>query len=89
MSERAREFIDHWESEHVNAVPDFEKAREAKELAIRCQEDALRAGITAQDLEAAVGGNLIGNMLEALEAAETGPEDSALGRHEPRMTADK
>jgi hypothetical protein len=71
MSDRAREFIDHWESEHVNAVPNAEKARDAERLAKMCREDALRAGICVQDLEAAVGGDLTRNMLDALEAAET------------------
>jgi hypothetical protein len=70
MSDRAREFIDHWESEHVEAVPDAEKAGEAERLATMCREDAIRAGISVQDLEAAVGGDLIKNMREALEAVE-------------------
>jgi hypothetical protein len=69
MSDRAREFIDHWESEHVEAVADPDTAREAERLASLCRRDALRAGISEQDLEDAVGGDLIGNMLQALEAA--------------------
>ena len=55
MSDRAREFIDHWESENVEAVPESEKAEEAKRLALMCREDALRAGIVEQDPEDAVG----------------------------------
>jgi hypothetical protein len=39
-------------------------------LALQCREDAAKAGISSQDLEAAAEGNLIGNMLQALEAAE-------------------
>jgi hypothetical protein len=69
MSDRAKEFVDHWESEHVEAVADPEKATEAERLALQCREDALRAGIAEQDLEDAVGGDLIGNMLQALHAA--------------------
>jgi hypothetical protein len=69
MTYRAKEFVDYWESEHVEAVADSEKAREAERLALQCREDALRAGITEQDLEDAVGGDLIGNMLQALKAA--------------------
>jgi hypothetical protein len=68
MSHRAREFIDHWESEHVEAVPDAEKTREAERLAAMCREDAIRGGISVEDLEAAVGGDLVRNMREALEA---------------------
>ena len=33
-------------------------------------KDAAKAGISSQDLEAAVEGSLIGNMLQALDAAE-------------------
>jgi len=43
---------------------------EAGRLALRCLEDAARAGISSQDLEAAAEGNLIGNMLQALDDAE-------------------
>jgi hypothetical protein len=68
MTDRAIEFVDHWESEHVEAVVDSEKAKEAERLALQCRQDALRAGIAEQDLEAAVGGDLIGNMLRALDA---------------------
>ena len=69
MSDRAREFVDHWESEHVEAVTHSEKRKEAERLASQCREDAARAGISERDLEDAVGGDLISNMLEALEAA--------------------
>jgi hypothetical protein len=69
MSDRAREFIDHWESENVEAVADPDTAKEAERLASLCRQDALRAGIAVRDLEDAVGGDLIGSMLQALEAA--------------------
>jgi hypothetical protein len=57
MNERAREFIDHWESKYVEAVPDAEKAREAERLATMRREGAIRTWISADDLEAAVGGD--------------------------------
>jgi hypothetical protein len=69
MTYRAQEFVDYWESEHIEAVADSEKAKKAEQLALACRQDALRAGITEQDLEDAVGGDLIGNMLQALEFA--------------------
>jgi hypothetical protein len=69
MTYRAKEFVDYWESEHIAAVADSEKAKEAEQLAAACRQDALRAGITGQDLEEAVGGDLIGNMLQALDFA--------------------
>jgi hypothetical protein len=39
-------------------------------LLLRCREDAARAGISSEDLEAAAEGNVIGNMLQALDEAE-------------------
>ena len=68
MIYRAKEFVDYWESEHVEAVADSEKAQEAEQLALLCREDARRAGIAEKDLEDAVGDDLVGNMLEALDA---------------------
>jgi hypothetical protein len=56
MTDRAKEFVDHWESENVDAVADSEKAQEAERLALLCREDALRASITERDLNDAVGG---------------------------------
>ena len=72
MTYRAKEFLDHWESEHVEVVADSEKAAEAQQLALACRQDALRAGITEQDLDNAVGGDLIGNMLQALDFVALG-----------------
>jgi hypothetical protein len=69
MTDRAKEFVDHWESEHVEPVANSEKDKEATRLALLCRQDALRAGIGERDLEDAVGGDLIGNMLQALDAA--------------------
>jgi len=43
---------------------------EAGRLALRCLEDAARAGISSQDVEVAAEANLIGNMLQALDDAE-------------------
>jgi hypothetical protein len=65
---RAKEFLDYWEAEHVEVVADSEKAQEAKRLALQCRQDAIRAGIADQDLEDAVEGDLVGNMLQALDA---------------------
>ena len=47
-----------------------DREHQARRLALRCREDATRAGISSQDLEAAAEGNLIGNMLQALDDAE-------------------
>ena len=70
MSERAEKFLAQWEIEHVQMVARSDREDKARRLALRCREDAARAGISSQDLEAAAEGNLIGNMLQALDDAE-------------------
>ena len=69
MSERAREFLEHWLSDHVGAVSDEYRMRETVRLVALCREDAIRAGIVPDELRAAAGGNLIQCMLAALSAA--------------------
>ena len=70
MSEQAEKFLGRWQIEHVKLVPRSDREYEAGRLALRCLEDAVRAGISSQDLEAAAEGNLVGNMLQALDDAE-------------------
>ena len=70
MSEQAEEFLAQWEIEHIKMVARSDREYEAGRLALRCLEDAARAGISSQDLKAAAEGNLIGNMLQALDSAE-------------------
>ena len=70
MSEQAEEFLAQWQIEHVKAVARSDRKYEAGRLASRCLEDAARAGISSQDLEAAAEGDLIGNMFQALDDAE-------------------
>jgi hypothetical protein len=70
MSDRAREFLDVWESENVEPVPQSGKSKEAERLAPLCRADAIRAGISERDLEEAAGGDLIAFMREALDAAD-------------------
>ena len=67
MSEQAEKFLAQWEIEHIKMVARSDRQDQAQRLALRCREDAARAGISGQDLEAAAEGNLIGNMLQALE----------------------
>jgi hypothetical protein len=68
VSDRALEFLDRWEADHVRAVSSSQWGREAVRLADLCREDAIRAGITWTDLQRAAKGNLVQNMLDALEA---------------------
>jgi hypothetical protein len=70
MSDQAKNFLARWEFEHVKVVPRSDRDDQARRLALQCREDAAAAGISDQDLEAVVEGNLIGNMLQALDAAE-------------------
>ena len=70
MSEQAEKFLAQWEIEHTKMVARSDREDQARRLALRCREDAARAGIGSQDLEGAAGGNLIGNMLQALDDVE-------------------
>jgi hypothetical protein len=69
MSDRAVEFLDRWEADHVEAVPFEKRDNEAIRLAEQCRQDALRAGISLVYLEKAANGNLVRNMLDAIEEA--------------------
>jgi hypothetical protein len=77
MSERAREFLEHWLSGHVGAVADEYRMRETVRLVAQCREDAIRAGIVPDELRAAAGGNLIQHMLAALSAAAARTKQTA------------
>ena len=83
MSEQAEKFLAQWEIWHLKKVARSDREDEAGRLALRCLEDAARAGINSQDLEAAAKGNLIGNMLQALDAkpAVQSPGGSPKARH--------
>jgi hypothetical protein len=70
MSEQAEKFLAQWEIEHIEMVARSVREDQAQRLALRCREDAAKAGISSQDLETAAEGNLIGNILQALDAAE-------------------
>ena len=65
----AREFLEHWKAEHVGAVADNQRLREAVRLVLRCREDATCAGIPARELRTAAQEDLIRRMLAALDAA--------------------
>ena len=53
MNDRAVEFLDQWEADHVQLVPPSLRGAEAARLAASCREDAIRAGIKITDLERA------------------------------------
>ena len=71
MSEQAEKFLAQWEIWHLKKVARSDREDEAGRLALRCLEDAARAGISSQDLEAAAEGNFDRQyMLQALDDAE-------------------
>jgi hypothetical protein len=70
MSDQAKKFLAQWEFQHVEVVARSGREKQAQRIALQFREDAAKAGISNQDLEAAVEGNLVGNMLQALDAAE-------------------
>jgi hypothetical protein len=70
MTDQAKKFLARWESEHITVVARSDREDQAGRLALQCREDAAKAGISDEDLEAAIDGNLIGNMLQALDDAE-------------------
>ena len=70
MIKQANKFLALWESEHIERVARSDREDEARRLSLQCREDAAKAGISSQDLEVAAEGNLIGNMLQALDDAE-------------------
>jgi hypothetical protein len=76
-SDRAREFLDVWEVENVDRVAQPEKSKEAARLAPLCRADAIRAGMSARELEDAAGGDLVAFMRSALDAADTRRDDEA------------
>jgi hypothetical protein len=77
MSERAREFLEHWVSGHVGMVADEYRMRETVRLVALCREDAIRAGIAPDALRTAADGNLIQYMLVALSTAAARTKQTA------------
>jgi hypothetical protein len=67
MSDRALEFLDRWEADHIQVTPQNQWGYQAARLAEMCREDAIRAGISTVELQRAAKGNLVQNMLDALE----------------------
>jgi hypothetical protein len=76
MSERAREFLEHWKSDHVAAVTDGQRLQEAVRLVLMCRDDAICAGIPAHDLRAAAQNDMIRHMLAALDATARLKDDA-------------
>ena len=51
MSNRAIQFLNHWATEHVSAMPYPEHLAEARWLAKECMADAKKQGISKKELE--------------------------------------
>jgi hypothetical protein len=54
-----RDFLQHWFSGHVKAMPQVQRLAEAVRLATKCREDVTYAGIPLQEIRSAAGGDLI------------------------------
>jgi len=70
MIDQVKKFLAQWEFEHITVVVRSDREDQARHLASQCRKDAAKAGISNEDLEAVAEGNLIGNMLQALDDAE-------------------
>jgi hypothetical protein len=62
MSHRAIQFLNHWVTEHVNAIPYPEHLVEAQHLAVECVADAKKEGISEQELEEDLGQDLVSEL---------------------------
>jgi hypothetical protein len=87
MTNRAREFLNRWEFEHVGVVPEERKLREVVQLTMKCRKDAAAAGIPAEELRAAAAQDLIRDMLAAITAAneKVAPASKAEGKFWRRL----
>lgn len=70
MRYRARPFLAQWEFEHVKPVARANREQQARLLAEKCRDDAAKMGINKWALEIVAGGDLIRNMIGALNEAE-------------------
>jgi hypothetical protein len=66
-----RDFLQHWVSGHVKAMPHVQRLAEAVRLATKCREDVTYAGIPLQEIRSAAGGDLIRNILAAFGCGGT------------------
>jgi hypothetical protein len=70
MAYHARQFLAEWEFEHIKAVERANREERARLLAEKCRDDAAKAGINKWALEIAAGGDLIRELIKALNEAE-------------------
>lgn len=75
MSDRAQAFLVNWLSEHARPLPLTRRVAEAVRLASACRKDATAASIPQQEIRDASGGDLILQMLRALDMAAHLAED--------------
>jgi hypothetical protein len=71
MKTCARPFLAQWEFEHIKPVARANREEQARLLAEKCRDDAAKAGINKWALEIVAGGDLIRNMIGALNEAES------------------
>jgi hypothetical protein len=66
----ARPFLAQWVFEHIKPVARANREEQARLLAEKCRDDAAKVGINKWALEIVAGGDLVRNMIGALNEAE-------------------
>jgi hypothetical protein len=69
MSERARRFLVHWFTGHLQSSPEPFRLAQAVRLATQCWKDATAGGIPLLEIREAAGGDLIRKLLDGLDTA--------------------
>ena len=67
MSNRAIQFLNHWATEHVNAIPYPEHLAEARRLAKECITDAKKQGISKKELDEDLLKDLVSELKDQLD----------------------
>jgi hypothetical protein len=88
MNDRAGEFLRGWFAQHIRALPPVQRLAEAVRLATGCRKDAVAAGIDLQDIRDAADGDLIRNILQALDAAARLAEEAPLAPEQMSETTE-
>jgi hypothetical protein len=67
MSNRAIQFLNHWATEHVSAMPYPEHLAEARRLAKECIADAKKQSISKKELEEGLLKDLVSELKDRLD----------------------
>jgi hypothetical protein len=67
MSNRGIQFLNHWATEHVSAMPYPEHLAEARRLAKECIADAKKQSISKKELEEGLLKDLVSELKDRLD----------------------